>query len=221
VISVKVERWRTLVTTELGGQGSSIPPELILSIIQQESGGSASAFNSGSKAAGLMQVKPIVVETFNSNNGKSYTAENMLEPAKNLKVGIWLVRHNFKKCKEFFHDNGLTLTDYSLARLALLGYRMGWPATEAKLEKMVDAGAQKITYASFKAKHLKWGWSEKKQKWLNQPFYYVDTIFVRAGALAPIVEFESVAKLQTSFLVIGSICVFVGALLLIVYMVKK
>jgi hypothetical protein len=75
---------------------------LIEQIIQIESSGNPNAYNKRTKATGLMQITPVVVEEFNENNSNTkYSLRDMKNPEKNRRVGTWYLRrlgeHYFEK----------------------------------------------------------------------------------------------------------------------------
>lgn len=61
----------------------------ILSMIAQESGGHADAYNPKDPSWGLMGITQGVLADYNRANGKTYSVDDLKVPFKNLEVGIW------------------------------------------------------------------------------------------------------------------------------------
>jgi len=91
-----VERWRTTAAAVAPG---GIPVDLVLAAIELESGGRPGA-KSSANAAGLMQVKPSVVEQYNASH-KPIPFARMLEKtpdaaADQIRIGSWLLGHHLR-----------------------------------------------------------------------------------------------------------------------------
>lgn len=72
----------------------------VLSMIAQESGGHADAYNRKDPSWGLMGITQDVLTEFNNVNGKSYTIEDLKNPLINLEVGTWYWHFLWKSYNE-------------------------------------------------------------------------------------------------------------------------
>jgi len=79
----------------------------VLAMIAQESSGIADKINPKDPAYGLMQITPPLLADYNRLNHKSYTLSDLMEPYKNLQVGIW-----------FFDFLYHSYNDYAMAVMA-------------------------------------------------------------------------------------------------------
>lgn len=90
----RVERWRSIVS-----EVSDLPADLILAIIELESGGVAGRCSSAN-ACGLMQVKPSVVETYNrSHRPISFDrmrGHNTDDARAQIAIGSWFLEVQLK-----------------------------------------------------------------------------------------------------------------------------
>lgn len=62
-------------------------------IIDIESSFNPLSFNSKSKATGLMQITPVCLDDYNQYHVFHFKMEDMTDPIKNLKVGIWYLEY--------------------------------------------------------------------------------------------------------------------------------
>ena len=61
-------------------------------IIQIESTGNAKAFNSSSRARGIFQITPIVLQDWNNLHKKQYGLEDLFKKEVSLKIAIWYLQ---------------------------------------------------------------------------------------------------------------------------------
>lgn len=67
-------------------------------VIKIESGGNPLAFNSGTKARGLMQITPIALKEWNNlNPGRQYKEKDLFVPEVNTEIGTWLLDQRIPK----------------------------------------------------------------------------------------------------------------------------
>jgi len=181
-----VEKWRSLVEDECKRASAWHLVNLVLSIIQQESGGKAGVTayaraGDGSYARGLMQVIGSVTSDYNRAHNTEYDHEADMGGTTptaarlQIRVGLWLVMRKQAQVSNYLPD-GASFAD--IARIADTAYAMGWGATRTKLNKLKVEGLP-LTFASLAERFPKWGWSEKKQKWINRPLHHAQTIYER------------------------------------------
>lgn len=198
----QVEQWRQYVIWESGGA----PPDLILSIINNESEGSAGeparvrtkhsrelpTRAGGSRlvdrAYGLMQCVPLVVIDFNNAHPqKPVYWEDISGTDGNsgrlqIRVGCWLFRKMVRNLNRDFPEAypgtnaGNAPPEHLTA--ALVAYARGYGALKKKLDILKDQGLP-LTQRNLYEKFPLWGWSHKDQKWINRPLYYSAKVWRR------------------------------------------
>lgn len=201
----KIERFRSLVTKNGGG----LNPDLVLSLIWQESrgqigevaemscrpweiptsGGGTMIFK---YAMGLMQVVPRTLYWYNTKNQQRVTFEDMTgktmaHAAIQIRVGCWVLLSEIRGLHLFDSAQfaGTTPADIDLnhLRMAMLAYRMGAGALQFKMEKLQERGLA-LTYENMQNQFPFWGryWDEETQEyvWKNRPFHYIEKIWQNA-----------------------------------------
>lgn len=185
-----------------------IPPDLVLAVIQAESGGvpgrpSAANTQCGTlvdingtnhkicQALGLMQTIPAVVNGYNLHADKTHyaTVEDMIgndDRSRRIQIaaGCWYIAAVAQRLRRDVPDildstSFATMSDNAI-ELILLGYRMGAGGVSQRLQTMRDNG-RALTYAEFKRSYPDWG-TNAAGKQINRPYQYVDKIFSKFRA---------------------------------------
>jgi hypothetical protein len=132
-----------MVVEELAKQGVPLPVDLILSVVQRESGGIAGNVNPKSGASGLMQVMPIAVKDYNQRHGTHHTMDEMTHSdaqsaRAQLEVGIGVLAHFWKTAYAYLAKryDSTPVPIEELARIADLFFAAGPVATQDKLNKI-------------------------------------------------------------------------------------
>jgi len=195
----KIERFRKYVLWEC----KDIPPDLILAIIQNESGGQPGiagrrgtkcgplpSVNGGTRdvcqAYGLMQIHPHTVASWNEKGDEVAFIEDMEgndERAIRLqiRIGCWYLA----RCVAGLHRwdssafpsiSSINATEDQV-RLALIGYAVGLGAVLKKL-KQLKAANRPLTYNEIVKTFPDWG-KNKQGKWINRPLFYANKVFTK------------------------------------------
>jgi hypothetical protein len=199
-----IERWRQFANWE----SKDIPTDLILAIIDHESGGRAGIksqantksaavpMDSGetvtvNNALGLMQILPAHIAAWNEHKTPKITLEDMTgndERAARLQIRIgssifasYVQKlHQFDPV-EFPGDSPGKATPDQLS-LALVAYAIG-PGKKGgekglipKLEQL-RAQRKPLTLESLRTTFPKWGYSERKARWINRPVQAAKTVW--------------------------------------------
>lgn len=191
----QVEQWRQYVIWEGGGA----PPDLILSIINNESGGKsgepagvktkyhrdiekrAGGTRLVKRAYGLMQCIPLVILDFNKAHPKNPVYwEDMSGTDGNsgrlqIRVGCWLFNNMVRALHRDFPQEypGTNAGNASPEQLtaALVAYARGYGALREKLNILKSKGLP-LTQAQLHESFPLWGYSHKEERWVNRPLYY-------------------------------------------------
>lgn len=170
MVIAAVQRWQPIVAAELAAQSIPLPNELILAVMQVESGGSPGIVNPKSGASGLLQVMPGTLADYNKRHGSSITLDEMRgktdsDAAKQIKVGIDIVatywRSAYKYLAKRWND---VVPIYELAHIADLFYVAGPGATRAKMDKLPNP-----TWAAIQAAYPSWNALPHPKKVLAEP----------------------------------------------------
>lgn len=200
----KIERLRQFVVWDC----RDIPPDLVLAIIQHESGGTPGIVARvkcqcgmlpdahGNEvqlcnAMGLMQVIPGTVAWYNEQAppNERATVEDMTgtdERAIRLQIrtGCKFLAHvnNYlhKRFPEAVPARSLADAKDDQIKLVLTGYAVGNGATAKKMAAVMEKG-QLPTYANVKKFFPKWG-QNKAGEWINRPLKYADTTITQFQA---------------------------------------
>lgn len=105
----KVESLRPQVLVELAQGEYPWAPELVLSLIQRESGGKVGAVNQSSGASGLMQVMPNTLNHYNAKTGAGVPLSELRSktPAaavKQIRVGLWVLGTYWKSAFKWLNQ---------------------------------------------------------------------------------------------------------------------
>lgn len=198
----QVEQWRQYAIWE--GQGA--PPDLILSIINNESAGRAGIpAGVGTKfhldvpkraggnrlvkrAYGLMQTIPAVISDFNKDHGAkpAYWEDVSGKTAEagriQIRIGCWL----FNKYVRLLHKYdpvsfpGSHAGEASPEQLtsALVAYAVGWGALRKKFDVLKEKGVP-LTQRNLYENFPLWGYSKSKERWVNRPLHYGAKLWAR------------------------------------------
>jgi hypothetical protein len=195
----QVEQWRKYVIWENRG----FPVDLILSIIDHESGGHAGrraavackpgelAKVDGSKvtlnhAYGLMQVIPSTVAWYNqihpSEPAYVEDIKGTGERASRLqiRIGVWLLAHNLRQLfnldpVSFPGQNASSATPDQIMS-ALVAYAIGLGALKQRLEILKSEG-RALTLNSLGERFPLWGYSQAQDRWINRPVQYAGVVW--------------------------------------------
>lgn len=186
-----VERWRAAVESEVELAGSIVSPNLVLAVMQRESGGIPGTVTDrqavdGSFAAGLMQTIQSTLDTYNRSHAKiepeQLRGTSAADAAAQIRVGLWVLDRYWTKIYDWAWALDLEFALPDFIPLVAASYLMG-PGKSGgkkgvipKLEKMRDEGIP-VDWEHFKSRWGSWGWSEKKQKWINRPCQYGDKVW--------------------------------------------
>jgi len=142
-----VERWRAKAQAELARQHVPLPVELVLSVIQGESGGSPES-ESHVGAMGLMQVMPGTLRWYNEKNRTNYTdAQFKSNPDLQIRVGLWVLKHYWKSAYRYLSGRTQNIGIELLSKAANLFYVFG-PGRAQRLWNMTSP-----TFEAFAARH--------------------------------------------------------------------
>lgn len=195
-----IEQWRKYAIWE----GRDIPADLILAIIQHESGGTAGRLSNqttksatiermdGStidfnKAMGLMQVIPPNVASWNAQAADKAFFEDMTGASERaarlqIRLGAWIFAANVRLLHDF--DSAIfpgvspgNATEEQL-KLALVSYAIGFGNLKPRLEALKNQGLA-LTLKNLVLSFPKWGYSEKKEQWINRPLHYASIVWDR------------------------------------------
>lgn len=192
----KIEKLRQYVCWEC----REIPPDLVLAIIQHESGGNIGVLGKGHTkcgqipdvngnvrevcvAMGLMQCIADTVAGYNRNQTGSniatyedMTGNDERAARMQIRVGCWfLVAANKRLNHEFpeiFPAIDLSKAKNDQISMLLTGYAVGPGNTSKKIRNLLDNNI-KASYAALK-KHFP-DWGKVGDKWVNNPLAYSDT----------------------------------------------
>lgn len=198
----QVEQWRQYVAWECAGA----PPDLILSIINNESGGQAGIGarvktnvhleipkRAGGerlvkRAYGLMQCVPAVITDFNKAHPKNpvywedISGKTGAAGRFQIRVGCWLYNKYIRRLHgydpvAFPGDTSGKATPEQLTA-ALVAYARGWGALRKKFDILKERGLPLTQRNLYEAFPL-WGYSQEKQRWINRPLYYAAKVWDR------------------------------------------
>lgn len=153
MVTAKVKQWDPLVTEELATAKVPLPNELILRLIQKESGGNVGAVRKGGSDSGLMQVIPNTLKDYNLRHGTKYTIDDLrgkdtASARIQIRVGIGVISHYWRRAYKYMNERGVQDIDIDdLAHIADLFYRAGPGATMAKLNTLPSLTWQTIDAA--------------------------------------------------------------------------
>jgi hypothetical protein len=185
----QIEAWRQIAEIE----GEDLPVDLLLAVIQAESGGEAGvksrqtthpATVGGKKlqnAYGLMQVTPRLIAAWNSQVKDPVVTLADLEGTDEraarvqVRIGASYLRNQFARLANysptFLNDPMAASLDQTA--LALAAYRMGWYGLRQKLDELQAVG-QPLTWRTIAERWPTWGTVNGSQP--NKPIYYVDRV---------------------------------------------
>lgn len=193
----KIELLRPYVLWEC----RDIPPDLVLAIIQRESGGNIGIEGTGKTrcgtladlhgnsvsvchALGLMQTIPATIKWYNESVADSQraTVEDMIgadERAARLQIRVGCkylayVNHFLhKKFPSFCPAASLSQASDDQISLVLTGYTVGHGDTLKKIQGLIDTG-NRVTFSAIKNAYPDWG--KRGDTWVNRPVQYADAV---------------------------------------------
>ena len=134
-----MEQWRDEVARELRAQKVPLPVDLVLAVIQVESGGSPGLVNAKSGASGLTQVMPNTLKWFNEFHADEITLDQLRSKhygPQQIKVGIWVLGQFWRGAYRYMRNRLGEIPTEELARIADLFYVAGPGATKRRLNKI-------------------------------------------------------------------------------------
>lgn len=196
----KIERLRSLVIWEC----KDIPPDLVLAVIQHESGGYVGLTGKGKtrcgelpdihgnkhelcNAIGLMQTIPATVAWYNDTapDDQRATIEDMIgtdERAARLQIRVgckflaYVNHYLHNRFPSVFPAASLSDASDDQISLVLTGYAVGHGATAQKVQALIDAGKK----ADFNAvKNANPNWGKSGNVWLNRPVQYAQAVMAQ------------------------------------------
>lgn len=126
-----VERWRSLVGSEIERGKYPFPVELILGLMTIESRGKVGVVNPNSKASGLLQVMPIALKDFNQDTGSNLSMATMRgtspdDAREQIRVGLHVLGKAWRVAyREIAKRTDEQIPVSDLARIADLWYAAG------------------------------------------------------------------------------------------------
>lgn len=198
----RIERFRQMVLWESQG----LPPDLILAIVKQESGGFigkkagttckpwaipnlGGGFIIYNRALGLMQVVPRTIAGYNNRHPgapvyfEQMSGETLTDARIQIRVGCDVLAKEVRNLHGYdsaaFPGSGPGDADINQLLCAILGYRMGFGALTKKLNKLKTMGLA-LTYENIKEQFPLWGYNQESGNWVNRPIHYTETIWTAA-----------------------------------------
>lgn len=194
----QIERLRNYVLFEC----KDLPPDLVLAIINNESGGQIGIqgrvktragklpdihgnMHDVNHALGLMQAIPATIDWYNQSApaDEKATIEDMTgddERAARMQIRIGckylaFVNHYLhKKHPAAFPSPSLSNAGDSQIALVLAGYAVGHGAVSKKIKKLNDQGIAP-TFSNVKKHFPTWG-QNKSGRWINRPIFYAEKV---------------------------------------------
>jgi hypothetical protein len=148
--------------------------------MQQESGGKAGVqayakAGDGSYARGLMQCIKSVTDDYNKTHQTHYDHKSVMGGTSQaaariqIRVGIWLLRRKQGQVEKWLTKRVQgTPAHRDVVMIGDTAYAMGWGATRKKLQKL-EAEGLPLTFDSLAEHFPMWGYSQKREKWINRP----------------------------------------------------
>lgn len=151
----RVDKWYRLVVSELDRSRCPLPPELVLAVMDRESAGKLGVISSAG-AAGLMQVMPISLKSYNQHNTPHYTMADLKSksPSKapiQIRVGLWVLARYWKGAYNYLKKKLGEVSLDDLAKTADFFYAAGPGASRKRLDKV-----KRPTFENVKARFPKW-----------------------------------------------------------------
>ena len=151
-----VERWRSVVNSELKRSGYPLPPEHVLAVMDRESRGKTGEVNTTSGASGLMQVMPIALKDYNNNNSPKYTMATLRAKSETaariqIRVGLWILARFVRGAYNYLKKRLKNVQLDDLIRTADFYYAAGPGNARKKLNQIA-----RPTYDAVKAKFPNW-----------------------------------------------------------------
>lgn len=196
----QVDQWRQAAVWE--GQGA--PPDLLLSIINNESGGfagvaakvktkysralplRAGGTKTVDRALGLMQCIPVVIEDYNKAHPSDpvyyddMTGKTAAEGRLQIRVGAWLFGRLVRRLNQLYPgafpaQNPAGAGPEQLTA-ALVAYARGLGALKEKFDQL-QADGLTLTQRNLYERFPLWGFDKLKRRWINRPLYYAAKVW--------------------------------------------
>lgn len=140
MVSKLAESWRPVVVEEMNRAGVPLPVDLVLTLLDLESGGVAGAVNPKSGASGLMQVMPGTLKDYNKKHAVAVSLAELRgkSPAAGrlqIRVGVWVLSMFWRGAYRYILKRSDNVPTDDLARIADLYYVAGPGATRRRLDK--------------------------------------------------------------------------------------
>lgn len=152
----KVERWRPKVLQELAHGGFPWAPELVLSLMQRESGGNPGVVNPTSGASGLMQVMPGTLRHYNAKTGANVPLSVLREKTAaavptQIKVGLWVLGTYWKSAFKWLNqeNQGDDIPLDELARFSDSFYAAG----PGRMKELTRRQPRPLKWAEWERRH--------------------------------------------------------------------
>lgn len=153
-----VLRWTPIVNAELARGGYPFPADLVLAVIETESGGKVGAVNPKANDSGLMQVIPKTLAAYNKSHPNDTVTLAELQgkddasAAKQIRVGVAVIASNWRAAYDYLSKRMPQVNTDDLARIADLMYVAGQKGTRLRMNKMDPP----ITWETIQARFPKW-----------------------------------------------------------------
>lgn len=131
-----VEKWRSLVASELHAAGIPLPPEHILSLMYRESRGNPAAISIAG-AMGLLQVMPVSLNWYNKHHRVRYSVDQFRNsPQAQIKVGIWILSQFMQSVFKYLKKRIGEVALDDLVRITDLWYATGPGNAKPRLDRI-------------------------------------------------------------------------------------
>jgi len=184
----RIERFRGIVERVV----KTASPDIVLSIIQQESNGVIGRTANrhaaaGGYARGLMQVIGLVTNDYNRVHHTDYDhisnmgGKGMSNAEKQIRVGVWLFERQLQNVRRHMLRWAPSPQTADVVRIADCAYAVGWGNVRKKLDILRSEGFN-LTFASLVDRFPNWGSVVKKGRrhWINRPLHHAQTVWTRA-----------------------------------------
>jgi hypothetical protein len=141
------------VERELQLQKCPLPSGLILALIDRESSGVPGIVNAKSGAAGLMQVMPIALDSYNKTHAQKFAPADLQDRVNGIaqiRIGVWVLGQFWRAAHGWLSTKLAAVPIDELARFADLFYAAG-PKTIVTLGNKLAS----LSYAAFASAYPK------------------------------------------------------------------
>jgi len=186
----RIERFRSIVERTV----KVVAPNVVLSIIQQESNGVIGRTANrhaaaGGYARGLMQVIRLVTSDYNRVHHTDYDhvvdmgGKGMINAEKQIRVGAWVFERQLQNVRRYMLKWAPNPRTADVVRIADCAYAVGWGNVRRKLDILKSEGLA-LTFDSLAARFPYWGSvvENGKRRWINRPLHHAQEVWGRAHA---------------------------------------